>query len=273
MGSSGLDAGTQAKLDQSLSHIRNRLLVFSGKGGVGKSTVAVNVAAGLALEGRKVGVLDADIHGPNVAKMLGVEQSRIEDAGDGRFKPVIAPGNIEVVSMAFFLDSPDSPVVWRGPLKMQAIRQFISDVAWGELDWLIIDSPPGTGDEPLSVVQLIPATAALVVTTPQSVALLDSRKAISFAQLLKLRIIGVVENMSGMVCPHCGVEVELFKKGGGERMAREMFVPFLGRIPLDPAIVGAGDDGRPFITEHPDSAAAKAMTEIVAKIVNSEAAK
>jgi len=259
------------RIKASLDRIRNRLLVFSGKGGVGKTTVAVNIAAGLALEGRRVGVLDVDIHGPNVARMLGVEGAAMAAPEGGRLKPVMAPGGIEVVSMAFFTQGPDSPVVWRGPLKMRVITQFLADVDWGDLDWLVMDSPPGTGDEPLSVAQLVPATAAIVVTTPQAVALLDSRRAVRFAELLKLRMLGVVENMSGLICPHCGKEIQLFKKGGGARMAREMLVPFLGAIPIDPAVVDSGDGGKPFVVEQPDSAAAKALKEIVAKIIEAEA--
>lgn len=258
-----------AAIAGNLSNVRNRLLVFSGKGGVGKTTVAVNVAAGLAREGRRVGLLDVDIHGPNVPKMLGIEDEHPGRSPAGRIAPVLAPGGVAVISMAMFADR-SAPVVWRGPLKMRAITQFLTEVDWGELDWLVIDSPPGTGDEPLSVAQLIPSTAALIVTTPQAVAILDSRKAVNFAQLLKLRVLGVVENMSGFTCPHCGREIRLFGEGGGATMAREMLVPLLGRIPLDPAIVEGGDAGRPFVTEHPGSPATKAMMEVVARIMESE---
>jgi len=266
-----MDPVEQEKIEKNLKGIRNRLLVFSGKGGVGKTTVAVNLAAGLALKGRKVGVLDVDIHGPNVPKMLGVDNERFEVSPEGKVLPVSTAGGVKVVSMAMFADSRDAPVVWRGPLKMRAIMQFLSDVDWGELDWLIIDSPPGTGDEPLSVAQLIPSTGALVVTTPQAVALLDSRKALNFAQLLKLKVVGVVENMSGLVCPHCGKEIELFGRGGGATMAREMLVPLLAQVPVDPSIVAGGDTGKPFVTGHPDSAAAKAMMEAVERIIETEA--
>ncbi len=261
----------QVRIEENLKHIRNRLLVFSGKGGVGKTTVAVNLAAGLVLRGRKVGLLDADIHGPNVPKMLGTEDVRFEVSPAGKILPIVSASGIRVVSMAMFTESGDAPVVWRGPLKMRAIVQLLTDVDWGELDWLVIDSPPGTGDEPLSVAQLIPSTAALVVTTPQAVALLDSRKAVNFAQLLKLKVLGVVENMSGLVCPHCGKEIELFGQGGGGRMAREMLVPLLGQVPVDPSIVKGGDTGKPFVIENPDSPAAKAMMEVVARIIESEA--
>ncbi len=266
----GIDPAEQAKIDENLKHIRNRLLVFSGKGGVGKTTVAVNIAAGLSLKGKKVGLLDIDIHGPNVPKMVGLEGALLEVNPEGRITPFLAPDGIAVVSMAMLVPSQDAPVVWRGPLKMRAIMQFLSDVDWGELDWLVIDSPPGTGDEPLSVAQLIPSTGAVVVTTPQAVALLDSRKAVNFAQMLRLNVVGVVENMSGLICPHCGREIELFGKGGGERMAREMHVPLLGQVPIDPLIVKDSDAGRPFVTARPDSPPTKAMMEVVAKIIESE---
>jgi Mrp family chromosome partitioning ATPase len=269
----GVDPKDQAKLEESLAKIHNRVLVFSGKGGVGKTTVAVNLAAGLARAGLRVGVLDADIHGPNTAKMLGVTQVQPELSEGGKMKPAVSPDGVKVMSMAMLLQTEDAPVVWRGPLKMAVIRQFVTDVEWGELDWLIIDSPPGTGDEPLSVAQLIPATTAIVVTTPQAVALLDSRKALNFAQLLKLRVVGVVENMSGLACPHCGKEIDLFKKDGGAQMAREMLVPLLGRIPIDPAIVEDGDSGRPFVVAQPESAASKAMEQVVRRVIEFAAPK
>jgi Mrp family chromosome partitioning ATPase len=267
----GMDKDEQARIDENLKGVRNRLLVFSGKGGVGKTTVAVNIAAGLALEGQKVGLLDVDIHGPNVPKMLGIEGKSFAPGPGGKMLPIAAPGGVAVVSMAGFIQEQDAPIIWRGPLKMRAIMQFLSDVEWGDLDWLVIDSPPGTGDEPLSVAQLIQSTAALVVTTPQEVALLDSRKAVNFARMLKLNVLGIVENMSGLICPHCNKEIELFGKGGGGRMAREMGVPFLGQIPVDPAIVTGGDTGRPFVTEHPKSRPALAIMEIVGKVLNQEA--
>jgi Mrp family chromosome partitioning ATPase len=270
MANPGFGPNDQEKTAAALAGIKNRLLVFSGKGGVGKTTVAVNIAAGLALEGRKVGVLDVDIHGPNVAKMLGVESATLELDQSGKMKPVEAPGGIKVLSMALLMGTSDAPVVWRGPMKMRAIIQFIADVAWGELDWLVIDSPPGTGDEPLTVAQLVPATAAVIVTTPQEVALLDTRKAVNFAQLMKLKALGVVENMSTLACPHCGREIALYPTGGGMMMAREMMVPFLGSVPIDPVIVTGGDTGRPFVSEHPDSEAAAAMRRIVARLIEAE---
>ncbi len=256
----------EKKVAATLEKIKNSVLVFSGKGGVGKTTVAANLGLALSQQGMQVGLLDVDIHGPNLAKMLGVEGRRMGAVGES-IAPVPITGNLKVVSMSFLLAAPDLPVIWRGPLKMKAIQQFLGDVTWGELDWLIVDSPPGTGDEPLSVAQLIPATGAVIVTTPQEVSILDLRKAVSFARRLNLKIIGIVENMSGFVCPHCGGRVELFKEGGGERAAKEMGAPFLGRVPIDPSIVTSGDDGTPFILNHPDSQASKAFEKIVEKII------
>lgn len=270
MATPGLDPKEQAKVDASLGRIKNRLLVFSGKGGVGKTSVAVNIAAGLAQQGRKVGILDVDIHGPNVARMLGADQGRMTVGEDGRIVPVEVAGGIKLVSIALLMEDADAPVVWRGPLKMRVITQFVADVDWGDLDWLVIDSPPGTGDEPLSVAQLIPATAAVIVTTPQGVALMDTRKAVNFAQMLKLKVLGVVENMSGFNCPHCGKPIDIFKQEGGAKMAREMLVPVLGKVPLDPRMVDASDDGKPFILAYPESEAGKALAEVVARVAESE---
>jgi Mrp family chromosome partitioning ATPase len=215
----------------------------------------------------KVGLIDVDIHGPNLAKMLGAEGRRLEPSGEDKIIPAMITKNLSVVSVSFFLQETDNPVIWRGPLKMKLIQQFLGDVVWGDLDWLIIDSPPGTGDEPLSVAQLIPATGAVIVTTPQEVSLMDSRKAVNFARVLKLRIYGIIENMSGMECPHCGKTIDLFKTGGGERTANDLGIPFLGRIPLDPEVVRLADEGKPFITHKPDSAAAKAFNEIIDRII------
>lgn len=256
----------ERKVAETLAKIKNRLLVFSGKGGVGKSTVSANLALALAKKGLKVGLLDVDIHGPNLAKMLGVEDKRMDISPEG-IKAVEVNENLKLVSISFLLQDPSLPVIWRGPMKMKAIQQFLAEVGWGELDWLIIDSPPGTGDEPLSVAQLIPATGAVVVTTPQEISLMDSRKAVIFAHRLNLKITGIIENMSGMVCPHCGKRIDLFKEGGGEKAAFELGVPFLGKIPLDPQIVTSGDDGKPFIIHQPDSKASKALAEIVEIII------
>lgn len=256
----------ELKVSRALTKIKNRLLVFSGKGGVGKSTVAANLAVAFSQKGLNVGLMDVDIHGPNLAKFLGVEDKRLDTSPDG-IKPVEVNDHLKLISMAFLLQDPNLPVIWRGPMKMKAIQQFLGDVAWGDLDWLVIDSPPGTGDEPLSVAQLIPATGAVIVTTPQEVSLLDSRKAVAFAWRLNLKVFGIIENMSGMVCPHCGGKIDLFKVGGGERAALELGVPFLGRIPIDPQIVLLGDEGKPFVMARPDSEASQAFMKIVEKII------
>ena len=262
----------EKKVSVTLAKIKNRLLVFSGKGGVGKSTVSANLALAFAKKGLKVGLLDVDIHGPNLAKMLGVEDKRMEASPEG-IRAVNVNENLKLVSMSFLLQEPNLPVIWRGPMKMKAIQQFLGDVDWGELDWIVIDSPPGTGDEPLSVAQLIPSTGAIIVTTPQEVSLMDSRKAVAFAVKLNLKIIGIIENMSGMVCPHCGKKINLFKEGGGEKAALELGVPFLGKIPLDPQIVSSGDEGNPFISTQPDSEASKAFMEIVENIIKFQSAE
>jgi ATP-binding protein involved in chromosome partitioning len=245
----------EAKVSRALARIKNRILVFSGKGGVGKSTVAANLALALSLRNKSVGLLDVDIHGPNLAKMLGVEDKKFEISSDA-IKAVQINENLKLVSMSFLLDSPDLPVIWRGPMKMKVIQQFLGDVEWG--------------DEPLSVAQLIPATGAIIVTTPQEVSVMDSRKAVVFAMKLNLKVLGIIENMSGMVCPHCGQRIDLFKKGGGEKAAAEMNVPFLGGIPVDSRIVISGDEGKPFAVHLPDSEAAKAFREIVDKILNAQ---
>lgn len=255
------------KVKLALSKIKNRLLIFSGKGGVGKSTVATNLSLALAEKGMQVGLLDVDIHGPNLAKMLGVEGKRMGAAGKDRVLPVPITNNLKLVSMAFLLQNPDLPVIWRGPLKMKAIQQFLGDVEWGNLDWLIVDSPPGTGDEPLSVAQLIPATGAIIVTTPQDVSVLDSRKAVNFARRLNLQIVGIIENMSGLICPLCGGRFNLFKDGGGEKAARELAVTFLGKVPIDPNIVESGDNGKPFVSSQPESEATKSFIKIVEKVI------
>jgi len=238
--------------------------VMSGKGGVGKSTVSTNLAVALSLDGLNVGLLDADIHGPNIPKMLGIEFSHVEGSGQGQgMMPVEVFPNLKVMSMALFIGDRDNPVVWRGPLKHGAIKQFLGEVDWGPLDFLIADLPPGTGDEPLSVAHLIQdVDGAVIVTTPQDVALLDSRKAVTFSRMLHIPVIGIVENMSGLICPHCQKEISLFKKGGGERAARDMRVDFLGRIPIDPEVVTDCDRGMPFVMAHPESEATRAFKEI-----------
>jgi len=259
-------AHRERMVGEKLSHIDHRILVMSGKGGVGKSTVAVNLAVSLARKGYEVGILDADIHGPNIPKMLGLDHSKLIGTPQG-ILPVPFSSNLKVLSIAFMLPETDAPVVWRGPMKHGVFQQFLGEVEWGDLDYLIVDLPPGTGDEPLSIAHLIgEVDASVIVTTPQEVALLDSRKAVVFSRMVHVPVAGIVENMSGFLCPHCGKEIDLFKIGGGEKAARELQVPFLGRIPLDPQIVRNCDQGNPFVTANPDSAAAKAFMEISNRI-------
>jgi len=250
----------QENIARAMGNIGKKFMVLSGKGGVGKSSVAVNLAATLAARGKKVGVLDADMHGPNIPKMFGLDEEQLQPAPGGGMLPVCAADNLHVMSVGFFLKSEEHAVVWRGPMKHGVMKQFLGEVHWGALDYLIIDLPPGTGDEALSLVHLIGnVDGAVIVTTPQDVALLDSKKSISFCKELKIPLIGVVENMSGMLCPHCGKTIDLFKTGGGETIAKKMKVPFLGRVPLDPAMVLCGDEGQPFVTKHPASSAAAAF--------------
>ncbi|MCD6536989.1 Mrp/NBP35 family ATP-binding protein [Candidatus Bathyarchaeota archaeon] len=251
-----------------MSKVKHKIAVISGKGGVGKSVVTANLAVAFALNGRegRVGILDADIHGPCIPKIIGLKGTRLQVGPPGIF-PASGPLGIKVVSMDFLLPEQETPVIWRGPLKYQAIRQFLSDIVWGELDYLFIDLPPGTGDEPLSVMQLLPdMDGVVIVTIPSEVSQGVVKKAVSFARQLKTRILGVIENMSGFICPNCGAEINIFKVGGGEKIANEMGIPFLGRIPIDPKICEDSDEGTPFILKHRDSAAAKAFTEIVKKI-------
>ena len=263
----------EKRLKENLSKIKNKLIVISGKGGVGKTTVAVNLAYGLAIKGYKTGILDVDIHGPNIAKMLGIEDKKLMSSESG-IEPVKVLPDLKAVSLALAGYDVDQPVIWRGPLKMIAIKQLLSDVNWGELDYLIIDSPPGTGDEPLSVCQLIPdLKGAIVVTTPQDVAILDSRKSVLFAEQLKVPVLGIIENMSGFTCPHCGKEIDLFGIGGGEKAALDLRVPFLGRIPLEPLMIKSGDSGKPFIYFNKDRNTAKILDEITEKILKKEIVK
>lgn len=233
--------------ERSKATIKHVILVLSGKGGVGKSTVSVNLSYALANQGYQVGLLDLDMHGPNIPKMLGIENERLQYMGD-KIEPVRITGNLSTISMAFLLPDRDTPIIWRGPMKMTAIRQFLDDVNWGPLDFLVVDLPPGTGDEALTIAQIAPnVRGAVVVTTPQAVATLDSRKAVKFIEKMGIPVLGIIENMSGMVCPHCGKGIDLFGSGGGKRAAEELKVPFLGSIPIDPEMRKAGDEGHPFI--------------------------
>ena len=253
----------QEQIRQRVKCIKHQILILSGKGGVGKSTVAVNLAVSLALLGKSVGLLDIDIHGPSIPKILNLEGSAVQAIGDALL-PIQMLDNLKVMSIGFLLRGRDDAVIWRGPMKYQMIKQFLKDVQWGDLDFLIVDSPPGTGDEPLSVVQLLEnADGAIIVTTPQEVALSDVRKGITFCRNLSLPVIGVLENMSGFVCPKCGERTDIFKAGGGEHMAAQMNVPFLGQIPIDPQIVRSCDAGQPYIQHYSSSQTAKTFNEAI----------
>ena len=256
----------QVRLQQKLFSIRHKIMVMSGKGGVGKSTVSVNLAASLALQGYEVGVLDADMHGPDIPRMCGVENRPLVSHGKG-LEPIKVFKGLKTISTGLLSQDPDKAIVWRGPLKHSAIRQFLGDVNWGDLDYLVIDLPPGTGDEPLSVAHLIKnVDGAIIVTTPQDVALLDSRKAVNFSRLISVPLIGIVENMSGMACPNCGEKIDLFKVGGGSKAARELGVPYLGNIPIDPRMVIRCDAGKPFVLD-PEPSPVKRAFERLARTV------
>ena len=253
------------ELGSRLCRIRRKVVVLSGKGGVGKSTIAVNLAAALAQSGSRVGLLDVDVHGPSIPTMLGLEGRAIHGSKEGLI-PAEVEG-IKVMSLGLLLRDQDAAVIWRGPMKMNIIRQFLKDVAWGDLDYLIIDSPPGTGDEPLSVCQLIGSLdGAVIVTTPQRVAVVDVRRSITFCRELGIPVLGVVENMSGFACPKCGEVTQILRSGGGERIAEDMKVPFLGSIPMDPRIADACDAGRVFVRHYAAPVAAGVIQNIVASI-------
>lgn len=255
-------------LEQNLCDIDHKIMVMSGKGGVGKSSIAANIAVGLSLKGKQVGLMDIDIHGPSIPKMVGLEGRPLKQSEEGMM-PAEYSNNLKVMSIGFLICDKKDAVIWRAPLKHSLIRQFLTDVRWGDLDYLIIDCPPGTGDELISIAQLLEgADGAVIVTTPQDVALNDVRKSISFCRHVQLPIIGVIENMSGFVCPHCGVATDIFKTGGGEKMASEMEVPFLGRIPIDAKIVEHSDSGRPFLQYVSDSETAKAFESVIDPLLN-----
>lgn len=282
-------AAQAERIAATLARVRFVLAVMSGKGGVGKSSVAVNLAAGLAAQGQRVGIMDVDLHGPSVAGLLGLSGG-LETTGQGRIlpkqpdpdvnpdltgaldkalaqtPPASRPGSLSAVSMASLLDDPDQAVLWRGPMKTSAIRQFVSDVEWGELDYLIIDTPPGTGDEHMTILRTIPSALCVVVTTPQEVSLADVRRAVNFLQYAQAGVLGVVENMSGLICPHCAGEIELFKKGGGADLAKRYGLPFLGAVPLDPATVVAADLGMPVVLLPGESPAKEAFLQLAQKV-------
>ncbi len=255
------------KLTKSLSRIKHKIVILSGKGGVGKSSVATNIAVGLSLAGKKVGLLDVDVHGPSIPRLLSLSDARPEVHED-LMEPIQWSKNLSVISLGFMLPNKDDSVIWRGPIKMSLIRQFLGDVAWGDLDYLVVDCPPGTGDEPISVMQLLGHDAyAVIVTTPQVLSIDDVRRSINFCRHTENPILGVVENMSGFVCPHCNKEIEIFNAGGGEKLAQETGVRFLGRIPLDPEMVRSGDEGYVYVKAHHDHPTAQAINKIIKPIL------
>jgi len=259
----------EAEVRGSLEKIKHKFLVMSGKGGVGKTSVSVYLAMALAKKGYKVGLMDVDIHGPDVPRMLGLK-GMLDLNKQRKLTPISFSENLTAVSLESLIPNKDDAIIWRGPMKHQVILQFISDVEWGELDHLIIDSPPGTGDEPLSVAQTISDAKAIIVTTPQEISLADVRKSINFCKTVNIEIFGIIENMSGFDCPHCGETVDIFGSGGGEKTAADFNIPFLGKIPFDPKVVSCGDSGTSYQDTYPDSEVTKAfaaVAEEIAKLV------
>jgi ATP-binding protein involved in chromosome partitioning len=250
---------------RSLTRIKNKIIVMSGKGGVGKSSVSVNLAIALAGKGSTVGLMDVDVHGPDIPRMLGLRGMLTANA-NRKLDPMRYSDNLSAVSIESLMPNKDDAIIWRGPVKHGAIRQFIGEVEWGDLDYLIIDSPPGTGDEPLTVAQLIKDARAIIVTTPQEVALADVRKSINFCRTVKMEILGLVENMSSYTCPHCGESVDIFGSGGGERTAALAGLKLLGRIPFDPNIVKCGDAGVSYQEQYADAPATRVFGEIASQI-------
>ena len=256
----------EVKVEQNLQKIKNKIVVLSGKGGVGKSSVSTNIAVGLANEGYKVGLMDVDVHGPSIPRLLNLENQQ-PHATDQALNPIQWSDKLSVMSIGFMLPSKNDSVIWRGPIKMGLIQQFIGEVNWGDLDYLIVDCPPGTGDEPISVMQLMGSDAlATIVTTPQALAVDDVRRSVNFCNHTGNPVLGIIENMGGFVCPHCNQEVDIFNSGGGETLARETGVPFLGRIPLDPEIVKAGDSGASLLSTYPENKSVQAIQGIVQNI-------
>ena len=256
-----MQAEQDTAVNESLAKIKNKILVMSGKGGVGKTSTSVNLSIALADKGYNVGIIDVDLHGPDVPRMLGLEGTPQVNENK-KLNPISCSETLKAISIESFTPNKDDAIIWRGPLKFSAIKQFIGDIDWGNLDFLIIDAPPGTGDEPLTVAQTITDAKAIIVTTPQEVALADVRKSINFCKTVKMEIFGLIENMSGFSCPHCGEMIELFGTGGGEKTANQMGVRFLGRIPFDPKMVACGDSGVCYQESHSDSAVTKAFTDV-----------
>ncbi len=258
-------AQQEAAVKGSLERIKHKFIVMSGKGGVGKTSTSVNLAVALSKKGFKVGIMDVDLHGPDVPRMLGKQQ--LLDLNENRkLNPIDYSENLKVVSIESLTANKDEAIIWRGPIKYSAIQQFIGDVEWGELDFLIIDSPPGTGDEPLTIAQTINDARAIIVTTPQEVSLADVRKSISFCKRVNMEIFGLIENMSAFTCPHCGELVDLFGSGGGEKTALASGIPFLGKIPFDRQLVACGDSGTSYQDTYPDSPVTKAYEQVAGKM-------
>ncbi|MCB5271308.1 MAG: Mrp/NBP35 family ATP-binding protein [Candidatus Cloacimonetes bacterium] len=256
------------QVQENLKKIKHRIMVMSGKGGVGKSFVAVNLAYGLAMQGKSVGILDADVHGPSVAKLTGVEGMSIPTSESGKPAPIQALSNLCVLSVASLISSEDSALIWRGPLKMALIKQFFSDFEWPELDYLIVDLPPGTGDEPLSIVQTLGhVDGAVIVTTPQDLAILDVKKSVNFAQQLGVPILGFVENMKFFRCPKCGEATQIFSGKGIEKLIFDHQIDLLAELELDPNVVRSGDEGKPYIYFYNKFPAAQALMEMVLKVM------
>ena len=256
-----IQAEQDNRINASLGKIRQKYLVMSGKGGVGKSSTSVNLSIALSKKGFKVGLMDVDLHGPDIPRMLGlIDLPEVNE--NHRLNPMRYSDNLKAISIEAFTPNKDEAIIWRGPMKFSAIRQFIADVEWGELDYLIIDAPPGTGDEPLTVAQQIPDAKAIIVTTPQEIALADVRKSINFCKAVKMDIFGLIENMSGLTCPHCQKAIDVFGAGGGEKTAGQMKIRFLGRVPMDPRVVTCGDSGACYQEIHSDSAVTRAYDQI-----------
>jgi len=260
----------QEQIKQNIKHIKHQILVLSGKGGVGKSSIAVNLAVWLSMQGKKVGLLDVDIHGPSIPKLLNLEGSKLQGV-ENKIEPIVYSDTLKVMSIGFLIQDENAALIWRGPMKHNVIKQFVSEVSWGDLDYLIVDCPPGTGDEPLSIVQLLgKADGAVVVTTPQQLAVTDVKKCITFCRQLNLPILGVIENMNGFVCPHCNQRTDIFGGDGGRQMAKDFNVPFLGSVPIDPKMVPAADLGKPFIYYNNQSPAAQALNNAFEPLLKSD---
>ena len=253
-----------------MEDIKHKILVLSGKGGVGKSCIAINLAVWLSMQDKKVGLLDIDIHGPSVPKLLSLDNKKLQGTAE-KIEPVLYSDTLKAISIGFLLQDENNALIWRGPMKHNVIKQFVTDVSWGNLDYLVVDCPPGTGDEPLSIVQLLKmADGALIVTTPQQLAVLDVKKCITFCRQLNLAVLGVIENMSDFVCPHCNRRIDIFEGDGGQQMAKDFDVPFLGSIPMDSEMVSAADLGKPFIYFNSQSPTAQALNDAFEPLVQSD---